>query len=194
MSRKLLLAVVVGVASVSTLAVAQNQPDGGGNNGGGNNGGGGGGGGRQGGGGGRGNFDPAAFRQQMLDQMKTELKAPDDEWAVIQPKLEAVTKAQNDARVGGRGGRGGPGGGGGGGGPGGGGGGQPQSDLAKASQELRTALDAENATPETIAAKLKAVRDARTKAEEALKTSREELKGVLSERQEAVLVSRGILE
>lgn len=191
MSRKLFLAVTIGVASLTTLAVAQNQPEGGGQQGQGGNRGQGGGGER--GQGGRGNFDPAQFRQRMLDQTKEALKAPDDEWGVIQPKLEAVMKAQNDARVGGGfGGRGG--GGPGGGGPGGGGNPENQTELAKASRELRDAVGAENASPETIAAKLKAFREARTKAEEALKTAREDLKGVLSERQEAVLVSRGVLE
>lgn len=187
MSRKLLFAVAVSVASLSTLAVAQNQPNGGGQGQGQGQGG-------QGGqGGGRGNWDPAAMQQRMMDGIKEQMKAPDDEWAVISPKLEAVIKAQRDARVGGFGGRGGPGGGRGGQG-GGGGGGQPQSEVAKASQELRTTLEAENASPETVAAKLKAYRDARAAAEESLKTARAELKGVLTERQEAVLVMAGMLE
>lgn len=184
MSRKLLLAVAVGVASLSTLAMAQNQPDGGGQ------------GGRPGQGqgpgqgGGRGNFDPAQMQQRMLERIKEQMKAPDDEWNVISPKLEAVMKAQRDARAGGFGGFGGRGGG-----PGGGrGDNQPQSEVGKASQELRTALEAENASAETVAAKLKAYREARAKAEEALKAAREELKGVLSERQEAVLVMSGVLE
>lgn len=186
MSRKLLLAITVGVASLSTLAVAQNQPD---NNGGGGNRQGQGQGGQGGGGGGR-NFDPAQMQQRMMERMKEQMKAPDDEWAVISPKLEAVMKAQRDARVGGFGGFGGRGGGGG----GGGNDQQPQSEVAKASRELRTTLEAENASPETVAAKLKAYRDARAKAEESLKAAREELKGVLNERQEAVLVMAGMLE
>lgn len=188
MSRKLLLAVALSVASITTIAFAQNQPDGGGQRGQGQG---------QGGpgGGGRGGFDPAQMQQRMMERLKEEMKAPDDEWAVISPKLEAVAKAQRDSRAGGFGGRGGPGGGGpGGGGNRGGGGTPPTSEVGKASAELRTALEAENASPETVAAKLKAYRDARTKAEEALKAAREELKGVLSERQEAVLVMAGMLE
>lgn len=179
MSRKLLLAAVVSVASLTTLAVAQNNPNGGGNQQGQG----------QGGGGGRGNWDPAQMQQRMMERIKEQLKAPDDEWTVISPKLEAVMKAQGETRAGGFGGRGGRGQGG-----GGGGGGQPQGEVAKASQELRSTLEAENASPETVAAKLKAYRDARAKAEESLKAARAELKGVLTERQEAVLVMAGMLE
>src|SRR5882724_3741987 len=71
-------------------------PNNGGNNQGGNN--------QQGGGRGNrggGNFDPAAFQQRMLDGIKTSLGVNDDEWKALQPKIEAVTKAQRDARTGG---------------------------------------------------------------------------------------------
>src|SRR5579862_1981225 len=56
--------------------------------------------------GGRGNW-----QQMMADRLKTQLKATDDEWAVIQPLLQKVQDAQRAAR-GGFGGFGGPGGGG----------------------------------------------------------------------------------
>ncbi|MGE5608946.1 MAG: hypothetical protein ACM359_06815, partial [Bacillota bacterium] len=55
------------------------------------------GGGRQGRGGrgqqGAGNFDPAQFRQRMMDRMKERLGASDDEWKVLQPKFEKVMNA-----------------------------------------------------------------------------------------------------
>lgn len=151
-----------------------------------------------------GNFDPAQFRQRMMDRLKQDLGANDDEWKVLQPKVEKVMEAQRAARdtgrfggFGGRGGRGGPGGGG----PGGGGPGaaapnanQPQSDLAKAAQELRTVLDDKNSTAEQITQKLAALRQAREKAHTELAAAQKELKELLTARQEATLVSNGTLE
>lgn len=141
-------------------------------------------------GGQRGNWDPVEFQKRMMDRMKEALKAPDDEWAVIQPKLEKVMTAQREARgggmFGGRGGRGGP----------GGGGDQPQdnSPLGTAARELRTALENENTSGEEIDKKLAAYRDARAKAQANLETARKDLKEILSARQEASLVMMGILE
>jgi len=64
----------------------------------------------QGGGQGRGNFDPAQFRQRFEDNVKEQLGASDDEWKVIQPKLEKLMLARRDAggfgMFTGRGGRG----------------------------------------------------------------------------------------
>ncbi|HVT90922.1 MAG TPA: hypothetical protein VHD56_18865, partial [Tepidisphaeraceae bacterium] len=90
------------VLTVAGSAMAQNQGGGGfGGNGGG--GGGFGGGGRR--GGGRGG-DPAAFMQNRLEQIKQDLAASDDEWKVLQPKVQDVLTAQTEANSGGRGGGG----------------------------------------------------------------------------------------
>src|SRR5216110_2902919 len=70
--------------------------------------------------GGRGNFDPAAFRERRMNQIKEQLGATDEEWKAIEPKVDKVMTAQRES-FGGFGGRGGPGGRGGGGGGGGGG-------------------------------------------------------------------------
>lgn len=141
--------------------------------------------------------NPEEFRQRMNDRLKTSLKASDEEWSVIQPLLEKVTAKQREAsgnRFGG--GRGGPGAPGGRGGAGGGGSqaDRPQSASSAASQALRTTLENESASPEEIKAKLTAVRDARKKSAAELTQAREELSKVLSVRQEATLVSMGILE
>src|SRR5436309_1881660 len=144
---------------------------------------------------GRGNFDPAQFRQQMEDRLKEQLGTNEDEWKVLQPKVQKVFDAQRDAGRGfGFGGMGRRGGGGGGGGFGGGGGGsdQPQSAVAKAQQDLRTTLDNKSASADEISAKLTALRDARTKARADLEAAQKELKEVLTARQEAVLVSMGM--
>src|SRR5436190_17070221 len=58
-------------------------------------------GGRRGGRGG--NFDPAQARQMMMDRLKEQLGASDDEWKVLQPKVEKVMDSRRDAQTGGGG-------------------------------------------------------------------------------------------
>jgi hypothetical protein len=131
---------------------------------------------------------PEEFRQRMNERLKSSLKASDEEWAVIQPLIEKVNAKQREAqggRFGGRGGRGGP---------GGGDSNRPQSAASTASQALRTTLENESASPDEIKAKLTALREARKQAEVEVNKAREELRQVLSVRQEAALVSMGILE
>jgi hypothetical protein len=136
----------------------------------------------------RGNFDPAQMRERYMNSIKEQLKADDDEWKVLSPKIEKLMTAQRDARTfgGGFGRR-----------PGGGGGGadnQPQTPVAKASAELRTVLENKDTAPEDIAKKLAALREAREKARADLAAVQKELKDVLTQRQEAVLVTMGMLE
>lgn len=195
MFRRMLLVSSIAIASMSGIAMAQPAPG---------EGGGPGQGGPGGGRGGRGDFNPEEMRQRMMDMMKQQMGASDEEWAVLQPKIEAVTNAQRDARVGGFGGGWGGRGGFGGGGPGGGGGGEgrrgdregrgEQSPVATAARSLNETLQNESASADEIQQKLTAYREARTQAEEKLKAAREDLKGVLNERQEAFLVLRSILE
>jgi hypothetical protein len=153
---------------------------------------------------GGGNFDPAQARQRMMDRMKQQLEASDDEWNALQPKIDKVMTLQRDARFGGGGFRG-RGGGRGGNNPGGNNPGgnnpaannnpnQPQSAVAKAAQELRTTLEDKSASPDAIKSKLTALRDAREKARGDLAAAQKELKEVLTQRQEAVLVESGFLE
>src|SRR5438309_1235425 len=49
-------------------------------------------------------WDPAQMRQRMEDMMKQQLGTNDDEWKIIQPKLQKVLEVQRDARGGGMGG------------------------------------------------------------------------------------------
>lgn len=195
--RTMIAAVAVTAATLPALTFAQNNPgDNGGNGGGrqrgGDNGGGPGGGGP--GGGGRRNFDPAQFQQRMMDNLKEQLGASDEEWNVIQPKLQKVMEAQRDARAGGmmgmrgmmggrRGGQGGP-----------GGDQQPTTPVAMAAKELQDTLQNKEATPDQINAKLTAFRAARDKANADLEASRKDLKDVLTAKQEAQLVLYGMLE
>jgi hypothetical protein len=183
MTSKILLAAVA-LTTSTVVATAQDNNQGG----------------RRGGGGG-GNFEE--FQKRMSERMKTSLKVTDDEWAVLQPLIEKVQAKQRESmggRFGGFGGRGGgPGGGGGGGGggaatAGGGGGGGGDRGGSPESQALRTALENESTPPEELKAKLNAVRDARKRSAGELAAARGDLQKVVTVRQEAVLVSMGILE
>ena len=144
---------------------------------------------RGGNGGNRGNFDPAAMRQRFSDMIKEQMGASDDEWKVIQPKLDKVMTAQRDTR----------------GGMGGmfrrrdNGGDSQSSDrqrsaVEQAQSDLRTLLDNKDASADQISAKLTALREAREKAKTDLVSAQKELKEVLSQRQEAVLVMMGMLD
>ena len=159
-----------------------------------------GGGGGGGGGGGRGNFDPAAFRAQQEARMKESLGVNDEEWKVLQPKIQKVTDARQAIGFGG-------GGGGGFGGRGGRGGGgaatdpaaapatsRPANPVADARRDLATLLANKDSTPEQIKAKLDEFRKARDAARDTLKKAQDDLKSVCTARQEAVFVSNGTLE
>ncbi len=170
------------------------------------------GGGRRGGQGGvpGGGFDPAQARQRMAERMKEMLGADDQAWKVMEPRLMKVMELNRQANAGnrgmfgmfGRGGRGGPGG------PGGPGGDQggPQADrrgrgpqgeqtaLEKAMAQLRTTLENQSASPEEIKTQLTTVRQAREKAKQDLAVAQQDLKKILTVRQEATLVEMGMLE
>lgn len=178
---------VLGLGMAGALATPAMAQQGGG--GGGGRGGRGGGAGGAGGGGQR--FDPAAMMQRREQQLKDSLGVTDEEWTALQPKLQKVQEAQATLRAGtmfGMRQRGG--------GPGGGGPAAdtaPQGPVAIAAAELRTTLDNKESTPDQIKAKLQALRDAKDKANADVTAAQAELKSLLTARQEAVLVSQGVL-
>jgi len=151
-------------------------------------------------------FDPAQMRARMLEGMKEALGCTDDEWKAIEPLVGNVMEKQQAARSGGfRGGfrgfasRRGPGGDQAG--PGGDRGGPPGGDRGRfggtpdlEAEALSKALEAKDTPAKEIEARLKALRDARVKKEEELKKAREELRKVLTVRQEAQLVLMGMLD
>ncbi len=168
------------------------------------------------GGGDRGNFDPAQMRQRMMENMKQQLGADDEAWKVIEPRLTKVMELSRDTmnmRRGGMfgfGGRGGMG-------PGGPGG--PQGDqqrgqqnrqqgdrprfpgmenrepsaVEKATETLNTTLEDQSASAETIKTQLTALRQAREKAKQDLAVAQQDLRQILTLRQEALLVVSGML-
>jgi peptidoglycan hydrolase CwlO-like protein len=141
----------------------------------------------------RGNIDPAQARERYLTQLKEQLGASDEEWKALQPKVEKVLTAQRDNRRGGGGNRGfgrnrnnnnaqqQP-------------NAQPTSEVTAAADELRKTVDDKAATAEDINKKLTALREAREKAKNELTTAQKELRELLSARQEAILVSSGLLD
>ena len=144
-------------------------------------------------GGDRGNFDPAEFQKRMMERVREQLEVKsDDEWKVIEPRVAKVMEARRDASMGGGfGGRGGrpPGGGGD---QGGGGrspfGGEPSPEA----EALRKAVEAK-APAEEIKAKLAKFREVKKVNEANLAKAQDELKKVLSLRQEATAVMSGLL-
>lgn len=177
MSRRGWLTMVVGCALLLPAAVSRAQDNANNNN-------------QQ---GRRGNFDPAQARERFMNQIKERLGANDEEWKVIQPKIEKVSTAQRESR----GGFGGFGGAGGGGRRGGGGGGadqQPTTAVGIAAADLNKALESKDTPAEDLAKKVAALRDAREKARANTQAAQKELKEVLTARQEAVLVTMSMLE
>ena len=152
-------------------------------------------------GGGRGNFDPAQFRQRMMDRYKEQLEVTDDaEWKALEPMIQAVSDARMATMSGmGRGMFGG-----GprrGGGAGGGGGaanadqgrrGGPFGQSSPEADALQKAIDAKAPKAEVKAALDKYV--AARKAKQAqLEKAQDDLRKVLTSRQEAIATLNGLL-
>ena len=150
---------------------------------------------------GRGNFDPEQMRQRMMERYREQLEIKsDDEWKIIEERVVKVNEARRDAGSGrggfammrpNRGGGDGQGGGQGGnrgGGPGGFGG--PQLPEA---EDLQKAIDAK-ASADDIKAKLNKYREARKAKQANLTKAQDELRKVLSVRQEATAVLMGLLD
>lgn len=147
---------------------------------------------------GRGNFDPAQMQQRMMERIREDMGVTnDDEWAVIEPRLQKVMEARRDANTGGgfgrmfRGGR-----------RGGDnnndqGGGRPRGGMFGAPSPeldaLQKAIDS-NAPAEQIKAALEKYRAAHKQKEEELKQAQADLQKVLTVKQEAVLVTFGMLD
>jgi hypothetical protein len=71
---------------------------------------------------------------------------------------------------------------------------QPLSPVDQATQDLQTAIDDPNSNADVIKTRLDTLRQAKSKATQDLAVARTALRAVLTVRQEAVLVDRGILD
>ena len=140
----------------------------------------------------RGRRDPEQMRQRMVERMKETLEVKDEEWKVLEPRITKVFslmlqtrgrffrgrrfqgQRRPDSEQASRTER-------------------QQSKVEKAQNELRTILENKDAKTAEIKQKLKALREAQEKAKQELAKAQEELRGVLTLRQEAQLVLMGIL-
>ena len=145
---------------------------------------------------GRGNFDPAAMRQRMMDNLKEQLEVTkDDEWNVLEPLIQKVMDARMASFSGmgrgmfGRGPRR--------------GGNNPPGDQAPQrprfgpppsaeAEALQKAIDAKASKAELKAALDKFVAERKVKQTE-LEQAQADLRKVVTTRQEAILTLRGML-
>ena len=139
-------------------------------------------------------FDPAEMRNRMQERMlevaKEHMKITDEEeWAVIKPRLSKVFKLSDNnngmanvmrsmfrRNFGGANAK------------------KSTEPVQIATDELQDTLDKEAPTNAEIQAKLTALRGAREKNRQALITAQQELKEILTLKQEALLVMAGMLE
>ena len=144
-------------------------------------------------------------RKGMEDRIREQLGATEEEWKVLQPRMDKVQQLMRQSRGGfrgmlgmfgmsgmfGRGGRGGR------------GGddrrteGQPereQSDVEMKTDALRSLLEDETSSAGSIKAALAALRKARQKSQDDLALARKELREVVTARQEAQLVLMTLLD
>jgi len=134
------------------------------------------------------------MRQRMMDGIKTSLGVTDEEWKAMQPLVEKVQTLSRQVQGAGmmgmmRRNRGGA--------PGAPAGGEapaPTTDLEKKTQDAQKVADNKDAKPEEIKAALTALRDERAKANEELKTAKDELRKTLTLGQELKFVLMGMLD
>lgn len=130
------------------------------------------------------------FQQRVLENVKKELGSTDDEFKVLQPRILKILELQFQSRaIGNRGmfGRArGP---------------AasivaalPPSDVQKTATALQEVLDRKDSKPDDIKARLSDLRQARAVVREQLVQAQEDLRELLTIRQEATLVMMGILE
>lgn len=149
--------------------------------------GGGGGGGDRGGRGGRGGFDPARIMQGIRERLEVK---DDTEWQALEPLVQKVSDLRREQMMSGMRGAFGRGRGGNGGDQGGRQrfGGEPSAEETA----LTEAID-KDASKDDLKAKMAAYRKAKAAKEEELKTAQDNLKKVLTTKQEAVALEMGLV-
>ena len=125
----------------------------------------------------RSQFDPAQMMTRMLERYKEDLGSTDEEWKVIEPLLKKTLEARMQAQMGGFFRRGGP-----------------SQTVNPEVEALDKALESKDTPSDEIKTKLAAYRDAQKKKDDALQKTRDELRKVLTIRQEAQLVLSGVLD
>jgi hypothetical protein len=150
---------------------------------------------------GRGNFDPAQMKQDMMDRLRDQMDIKDDqEWKAVEPKLSKVFDAGRDVMAmrfrsgfGGRGRRN----------NGGDNGGNatdnarprrsPFGEPSATMEALQKAID-DKAPSAEVKTKLAAVRAEFKDKQAKLQAAQEDLRGILTPRQEAIATVNGLLQ
>lgn len=129
-------------------------------------------------------FGPSQMQELMRTRIKETLKAPDKEWIVIEPLLTKIMDLrQQEAMPGGPGGQ-----------TGQSGQGGPQFEQSAEAQSRQTVLDSETTGNDGVRDALDAYCAVPKTREAKLATAREQLRSVLTIRQEARLVMMGLLD
>ena len=142
-------------------------------------------------------FDRERMRQMMEQRMREQLGATEQEWKVLGPCVMQVSELRRELSGFGRGGmffggRRGP--------QGGGPGGRPdapareQTELEKASEQLRTLLENPSAAPPDIKKQLTVVRATKEKTRQKLAAEQQKLLKMVTVRQEGQLLLMGMLD
>jgi hypothetical protein len=144
----------------------------------------------------RGNFDPEQMRQRQMERLREQLDVKsDDEWKAISDRASKIMQARMELG----GGMGGFGGGRQRRGPDGGAGGDQQQrprfggNTGPEGEALQKAIES-NASADEIKTKLAAYRDARKAKEAKLHDAQEDLRKILTAKQEAAAVLAGLLQ
>jgi len=114
--------------------------------------------------------------QRAIEDLKEQLGVSDKEWAVIKPRVEKVYNLMHplpQIRAGNE---------------------RPRTEVEQRSGELRELLRKEEAAADQIKAKLTALRAAKQKAAQELATAKQDLRQLMTLRQEAELVLSGLLD
>lgn len=131
----------------------------------------------------RANFNPAEMQARMLASLREQFAVKDDaEWSLISERITAVINLRRNTNVGGMGGLGNR--------PGGNN--RPGATANPELDALRTAVT-DNLPDAEIKARLERVREVRKQNEAKLTQAQEDLRAVLTVRQEALAVATGLL-
>jgi len=146
-------------------------------------------------------FDPERMRMMMEQRMREQLGATEEEWKVLGPRVMKVSELNRQLSGFGRRGMFGMFGGGRRGGPQGDQPGRRQgaperelTEVEKATEQLRTTLENTSAKPEDIKNQLTTLRKAKEKHKQQLAAAQQELRKIVTVRQEAQLVLMGLLD
>jgi DNA repair exonuclease SbcCD ATPase subunit len=115
-------------------------------------------------------------RRRAIEDLREQLSVREQEWAVVKPRLEAVYSLRHPVAQAGPGNE------------------SKRTEVEQKSSELRGLLRNEGAPADQIKAGLTALRAAKERARQELATAQQNLRQILTLRQEALLVLNGLLD